>query len=125
MIPTTRITVIGSGYVGLTTGACLASLGHAVTCVDHNPATVEALRNGRTHLAEPDMNNLVRQGLSDGLLQFDTAADSVHRLPAPVEEQLQDRKVRRAQAQGLDAAARVSLQGPMGLHQDQPQVHSG
>src|SRR6266540_1240387 len=76
MVPTTRITVIGSGYVGLTTGACLASLGHTVTCVDHNPATVEALRIGRTHLAEPDMNNVVRQGLRRGLLQFDTAAET-------------------------------------------------
>ncbi|HEU5472723.1 MAG TPA: UDP-glucose/GDP-mannose dehydrogenase family protein [Actinophytocola sp.] len=73
MIPTTRITVIGSGYVGLTTGACLASLGHTVTCVDNDPDTVGALRNGRTHLAEPDMDNLIRGGLDSGTLKFDTA----------------------------------------------------
>lgn len=76
MIPTTRVTVIGSGYVGLTTGTCLASLGHTVTCVDTDPRTVEALREGRTHLAEPDMDDLIRQGLDSGLLQFDTTTET-------------------------------------------------
>jgi len=71
---TDRITVIGSGYVGLTTGVCLASLGHPVTCVDRDPATITTLRQGRTVLAEPDMEALLRAGLSAGMLQFDTTA---------------------------------------------------
>jgi UDPglucose 6-dehydrogenase len=73
---TDRITVIGSGYVGLTTGVCLASLGHPVTCVDRDPATVAALRQGRTVLAEPAMRTLLRDGLGYGMLEFDTTADA-------------------------------------------------
>lgn len=72
---TTRITVVGSGYVGLTSGACLASLGHTVTCVDNDLTVVEALREGRTHLAEPDLDALIRQGLNAGTLLFDTTPD--------------------------------------------------
>ncbi|UGT70847.1 UDP-glucose/GDP-mannose dehydrogenase family protein [Nocardia gipuzkoensis] len=67
-----RITVLGAGYVGLTTGACLASLGHNVVCVDSDPSVVAALRSGHTHLAEPDLNALVRAGLAAGTLGFDT-----------------------------------------------------
>ncbi len=60
MVSIGHITVIGSGYVGLTTGACLASQGHSVTCVNRDPATVATLREGRTFLAEPDMSTLLR-----------------------------------------------------------------
>jgi UDPglucose 6-dehydrogenase len=70
-----RITVIGSGYVGLTTGACLASLGHPVTCIDLDEPTVAALRAGRSHLAEPGMESLLREGLDANRLQFDTVPD--------------------------------------------------
>ncbi len=70
-----RVTVIGSGYVGLTTGACLASLGHTVTCIDLDEPTITALRNGRSHLAEPGIESLLREGLDTNRLQFDTALD--------------------------------------------------
>jgi UDPglucose 6-dehydrogenase len=70
-----RITVIGSGYVGLTTGACLASLGHTVTCIDLDESTVAALRTGRSHLAEPGIESLLREGLDANRLQFDAAPD--------------------------------------------------
>lgn len=76
MAYTHRITVIGSGYVGLTTGVCLASLGHPVTCVDRDPATITTLRQGRTALAEPDLDALLRDGLANGSLQFDTTAET-------------------------------------------------
>lgn len=76
MACTDRVTIIGSGYVGLTTGVCLASLGHPVTCVDHDPATITALRQGRTMLAEPDLGALLRDGLTGGMLQFDTTTET-------------------------------------------------
>jgi UDPglucose 6-dehydrogenase len=76
MVSTDHVTVIGSGYVGLTTGACLASLGHTVTCVDHDASTVEALRTGRTYLAEPDMSTLLLAGLNSGTLTFDIAVET-------------------------------------------------
>jgi UDPglucose 6-dehydrogenase len=70
-----RITVIGSGYVGLTTGACLASLGHTVTCIDRDELTIATLRTGHSHLAEPGIESLLREGLDANRLQFDTASD--------------------------------------------------
>ncbi|HEY1573251.1 MAG TPA: UDP-glucose 6-dehydrogenase, partial [Pseudonocardiaceae bacterium] len=45
-----RIVVIGTGYVGLTTGACLASLGHRVVCADVDEAKVDRLRHGRVDI---------------------------------------------------------------------------
>ncbi len=42
-----RVAMIGAGYVGLVSGACLAELGHAVTCVDKDAARIDALRSGR------------------------------------------------------------------------------
>ncbi|HEX3589947.1 MAG TPA: 3-hydroxyacyl-CoA dehydrogenase NAD-binding domain-containing protein, partial [Pseudonocardiaceae bacterium] len=48
-----RIAVIGTGYVGLTTGACLASLGHHVVCADLDEAKIERLRRGHVDIMEP------------------------------------------------------------------------
>ncbi|PXY27315.1 UDP-glucose dehydrogenase family protein [Prauserella muralis] len=64
--------VAGAGYVGLTTAACLAHLGHRVTCVDTDAAKVTALRAGQVPIAEPGLPELVEQGLSDGGLAFTT-----------------------------------------------------
>jgi UDPglucose 6-dehydrogenase len=72
-----RITVIGSGYVGLTTGACLASLGHTVTCIDRDEPTIAALRTGHSHLAERGIESLLHEGLDANRLQFDTVPDQV------------------------------------------------
>ncbi|MCK8678762.1 UDP-glucose dehydrogenase family protein [Streptomyces lichenis] len=71
-----RVVVVGTGYVGLTTGACLASLGHRVVCADADAAKVAALRRGEVALLEPDLHELVRDGLDGGRLAFtgDTAA---------------------------------------------------
>jgi UDPglucose 6-dehydrogenase len=65
-----RIAVIGTGYVGLTTGACLASLGHAVVCADVDVAKVERLRRGEVDILEPDLAEVVHSGLSAGRLAF-------------------------------------------------------
>lgn len=73
-----RIVVVGTGYVGLTTGACLASLGHRVTCVDVDRVKVARLSAGRVDIVEPGLPELVRRGLADGTLSFVVgAADAV------------------------------------------------
>jgi len=65
-----NIAVIGTGYVGLTAGACLASLGHRVVCADMDPAKVERLSRGEVPILEESLPELVRAGLDSGLLTF-------------------------------------------------------
>ncbi|HEX8760315.1 MAG TPA: UDP-glucose/GDP-mannose dehydrogenase family protein [Pseudonocardiaceae bacterium] len=65
-----RIAVIGSGYVGLTTGACLASLGHRVVCADVDEAKVARLSGGEVPILEPGLPELVGEGLAAGRLRF-------------------------------------------------------
>ncbi|MFD1528027.1 UDP-glucose/GDP-mannose dehydrogenase family protein [Pseudonocardia aurantiaca] len=65
-----RIAVIGSGYVGLTTGACLASLGHRVVCADIDSAKVERLREGVVDILEPGLADLVVENRAAGRLEF-------------------------------------------------------
>lgn len=65
-----RIAVIGSGYVGLTTGACLASLGHRVVCADVDAGKVARLSAGEVSILEPGLPELVAQGLAAGRLRF-------------------------------------------------------
>ncbi|MFI0165712.1 UDP-glucose dehydrogenase family protein [Streptomyces sp. NPDC017095] len=68
--------MIGTGYVGLTTGACLASLGHEVVCADADPHKVGRLRAAQVDILEPGLPEAVRDGLDAGRLEFtgDTAA---------------------------------------------------
>jgi len=65
-----RVGVIGTGRVGLVTGACLSSLGHEVTCMDADEAKVATLREGRTPFHEPELDDLVRRGTDDASLIF-------------------------------------------------------
>jgi len=65
-----RIAVIGTGYVGLTTGACLASLGHRVVCADVDAAKVARLCRGEVDILEPGLPELVAAGLASGRLSF-------------------------------------------------------
>jgi UDPglucose 6-dehydrogenase len=65
-----RIAVIGTGYVGLTTGACLASLGHRVVCADIDTAKIDRLRRGEVDILEPGLPELVGEGLAAGRLRF-------------------------------------------------------
>jgi UDPglucose 6-dehydrogenase len=71
-----RIAVIGSGYVGLTTGACLASLGHHVVCADVDEGKVTRLSRGEVSILEPGLPDLVAQGLAAGRLRFVVGAAS-------------------------------------------------
>jgi UDP-glucose 6-dehydrogenase len=65
-----RIAVIGTGYVGLTTGACLASLGHHVTCADVDADKIKRLDCGEVDILEPGLAELVTGGLAAGRLSF-------------------------------------------------------
>ncbi|WP_082666171.1 UDP-glucose/GDP-mannose dehydrogenase family protein [Aureimonas sp. AU4] len=65
-----NICILGTGYVGLVTGTCLAELGHAVVCVDVDPAKVERLRRGEPPIFEPGLEPLVRRNLDEGRLGF-------------------------------------------------------
>jgi UDPglucose 6-dehydrogenase len=67
-----RIGVIGTGYVGLVTGACFAEFGVSVTCVDTDAAKVESLRAGRVPFYEPGLSGLVTRHHADGRLSFTT-----------------------------------------------------
>ncbi|GLZ46971.1 UDP-glucose 6-dehydrogenase [Actinomycetospora sp. NBRC 106375] len=71
-----HVRVIGTGYVGLTTGACLASLGHSVVCADIDVAKVEALSRGEVELLEPGLGELVTTGLAAGRLSFVVGAEA-------------------------------------------------
>lgn len=66
------IAVVGTGYVGLTTGACFSSLGHRVTCVDIDVAKVISLLEGQIPIYEDGLADLVRDGLASGQLHFTT-----------------------------------------------------
>jgi hypothetical protein len=71
-----KVCVVGTGYVGLTTGVCLAFLGHDVTCVDYDEAKVELLRAGGTPIYEPHMTELLAEAAEH--LSFTTSyADAV------------------------------------------------
>jgi UDPglucose 6-dehydrogenase len=65
-----RIAVVGTGYVGLTTGACLASLGHHVVCADVDAEKVKRLTAGEVDILEPGLADLVQAGLAAGRLTF-------------------------------------------------------
>ena len=67
-----KIAVIGTGYVGLATGACLSSLGHTVVCLDIDSAKISMLRNGQIPIVETGLAELVVSGLSRKSLSFTT-----------------------------------------------------
>src|SRR3546814_20912133 len=79
-----RIAMIGTGYVGLVSGACFSDFGHDVTCVDKDAAKIEALRQGIMPIFEPGLDELVERNVAGGRLSFATdpapavaAADAV------------------------------------------------
>ena len=69
-----KIAIVGSGYVGLVTGACFAQVGHQVICVDNDERKVEMLRSGEVPIYEPGLEQLVQRNLSANRLSF---ADSI------------------------------------------------
>ncbi|MBU1987090.1 MAG: UDP-glucose/GDP-mannose dehydrogenase family protein, partial [Proteobacteria bacterium] len=73
-----KITIIGTGYVGLVTGACLAEFGHHITCMDKDERKINSLLEGKIPIYEPGLAELVRKNVSEGRLAFTTElADSV------------------------------------------------
>ncbi|HJQ18610.1 MAG TPA: UDP-glucose/GDP-mannose dehydrogenase family protein [Dongiaceae bacterium] len=67
-----RITMIGTGYVGLVSGACFSDFGHDVTCVDKDTAKIDALERGVMPIYEPGLDQLVERNVRDGRLRFTT-----------------------------------------------------
>lgn len=67
-----RICMIGSGYVGLVTGACLAEMGNDVVCVDENAEKISMLNRGEIPIYEPGLKEIVNRNASEGRLRFTT-----------------------------------------------------
>jgi UDPglucose 6-dehydrogenase len=65
-----RITVVGCGYVGLTTGVCFAHLGHDVTCTDVDVDRIDQLNRGEVPILEAGLENMMREGVNGGRLSF-------------------------------------------------------
>ena len=74
-----RIAMIGSGYVGLVSGACFADFGHFVTCVDLNQEKIDALRRGEIPIFEPGLEELVAENVTAGRLTFTIDLDNAVR----------------------------------------------
>ena len=67
-----KIAVVGTGYVGLVLGACMAESGNDVTCVDKDTAKVAMLRRGKVPIYEPGLEELVKRNKAEGRLIFTT-----------------------------------------------------
>lgn len=75
-----RVCVIGTGYVGLVTGICLAHIGHHVICVDNNEEKVKLMKSGQSPIYEPGLSQLMYESANAGRLEFtvDLAAGVAH-----------------------------------------------
>lgn len=71
-----RITMIGSGYVGLVSGVCFADFGHDVICVDKDASKIEALQRGEIPIFEPGLEHLVADNVRAGRLSFTTEVET-------------------------------------------------
>src|SRR5258707_7168090 len=68
-----RVAMIGTGYVGLVSGACIADFGHQVTCVDKDSTKISTLNAGEIPIFEPGLGDIVRSNLEEGRFAFTTA----------------------------------------------------
>ncbi|MFC4656790.1 UDP-glucose dehydrogenase family protein [Rheinheimera marina] len=69
-----KISIFGTGYVGLVTGSCLADVGHDVICVDINQAKIDGLKQGIIPIYEPGLDSVVKSNVAQGNLRFTTSA---------------------------------------------------
>lgn len=67
-----NVCIVGSGYVGLVSAACFAEMGNNVCCVDVNPEVVKALSQGKVHIYEPGLDEMVKRNHAEGRLHFTT-----------------------------------------------------
>jgi UDPglucose 6-dehydrogenase len=77
-----RVTMIGAGYVGLVSGACLADFGHIVTCIDKDAERVAALNRGEIPIFEPGLTDLVEANVRQGRLAFAVTGSDIGRAEA-------------------------------------------
>ncbi|MBW4603609.1 MAG: UDP-glucose/GDP-mannose dehydrogenase family protein [Calothrix sp. FI2-JRJ7] len=67
-----RVCVIGTGYVGLVTGACLAHIGHDVVCIDNNEEKVKIMKAGQSPIFEPGLSEIMQGAIQSGRIEFST-----------------------------------------------------
>ena len=78
-----RVAMIGTGYVGLVSGACFADFGHVVTCIDKDPSKIERLERGEIPIFEPGLDDLVAANVKEGRLFFTLdGAEAIRRADA-------------------------------------------
>lgn len=74
-----RLTMVGTGYVGLVTGVCLSNTGNDVLCLDTDARKIDMLRQGKSPIYEPGLNELLERNIAAGRLKFTTDKSSAHR----------------------------------------------
>ena len=71
-----NVCVVGCGYVGLVTGACLSEIGHRVTCVDNDTRKIKMLHKGQMPIFEDGLNRIVKKNVSARRLRFSSSTNS-------------------------------------------------